>query len=575
MFGSKKKLIAHAPACCNDENIAGEASSGFQSVYAKLFLLICGAVVAYLPLIFLRSVPLRDVASRYAPMAEAFAQGDFLYAFHPRCQMLHTTVAGSIAYISGCDGFTACQYAGFLFFILSVFPLFFLARRIWGASHALMSVCLLLLFSPVVYELASSGLRDSCKMFVQLLMAHGMICIVQERDQLKHYLYTGIACGLAVCTRNELLLSAVTVCFAAGVLDNLSHRFPWRSFAGLFCMFGASLLELGANTYVCGYAIPSHRFYKLYQDLLGIEPALGKVLITTVIPAFLLYPVIVGVFTRFWRSRYGQQIFWSLTAAAGVCILGYACVLGAKAPDHIPGYLSSVRRGVSPVFFPLAALGSFVRLKKGLWRLEECFLAALFVFYVVTVLVQILIADHYLYVSHRYLLPAVPLLLPWSWSGVIFLWQELHSRIPFFRHKAILPLLLCSGVLLSLYFSYQGEINARIRKKDVAFYKAVREIAARISTVKPQLCKPEFSLMEYRSNRRPKVYWDFASKASVGVYLGGGSLSEKPRQIDFLVSDAALKSRQLKKKLRLAGQLRKCGNEIIWGKNRLQIWKVQ
>ena len=49
-----------------------------------------------------------DTLCRYAPMAEAFAAGDWANAFHPRFGVGGTVVAGLFALLPGFDGFTAC-----------------------------------------------------------------------------------------------------------------------------------------------------------------------------------------------------------------------------------------------------------------------------------------------------------------------------------------------------------------------------------------------------------------------------------------------------------------------------------
>lgn len=56
----------------------------FYKTPAGLFLcFILFSVIAYVPLLCLTDIPVRDVAHRYAQMADAFARGDFSYAFHP------------------------------------------------------------------------------------------------------------------------------------------------------------------------------------------------------------------------------------------------------------------------------------------------------------------------------------------------------------------------------------------------------------------------------------------------------------------------------------------------------------
>ena len=57
------------------------------------------ALVLALPPFFLTTIPPVDVATRYAPMAEAFARGDWGYAFHPRVPLLQSVIGGIAVFL--------------------------------------------------------------------------------------------------------------------------------------------------------------------------------------------------------------------------------------------------------------------------------------------------------------------------------------------------------------------------------------------------------------------------------------------------------------------------------------------
>lgn len=50
--------------------------------FVALLLPLCGLLILG-TLLWLNPIPADDTATRYAPMAQAFAEGDWLYAFHP------------------------------------------------------------------------------------------------------------------------------------------------------------------------------------------------------------------------------------------------------------------------------------------------------------------------------------------------------------------------------------------------------------------------------------------------------------------------------------------------------------
>lgn len=94
------------------------------------------ALMLALPLVFLTTVPPVDVASRYVPMATAFADGNWAYAFHPRVPVLFPVLGGGFVFLTGCDGFFGVKLASTLLFALAVFPLFALFLRILSRKYA-------------------------------------------------------------------------------------------------------------------------------------------------------------------------------------------------------------------------------------------------------------------------------------------------------------------------------------------------------------------------------------------------------------------------------------------------------
>ena len=103
----------------------------FNRKYAVILALVLSQVLV-LAGIFLNDIPTRDVAARYALMSEAFANGDWQYAFHPRLQLLQPVAGGIVAWIFHCNGFTALKIASALFFLAGILPVWKLFREIYG-----------------------------------------------------------------------------------------------------------------------------------------------------------------------------------------------------------------------------------------------------------------------------------------------------------------------------------------------------------------------------------------------------------------------------------------------------------
>ena len=117
--------------------------------------LLCAALVMfvlYFPAAYLLEFALRDTAVRYAPMADAFAAGNWAYAFHPRVQCLHPFVSGVITRVCGCTGFTGAKISGLIFFCLCVFPLYKMLKELFDRNRALIGI-LCLMFLLIIFHL--------------------------------------------------------------------------------------------------------------------------------------------------------------------------------------------------------------------------------------------------------------------------------------------------------------------------------------------------------------------------------------------------------------------------------------
>ena len=103
----------------------------------SVYLLPLLFMAVNLPLLWLNSMPVDDVAARYAPMAEAVAAGNWRWAFHPRFGMFFPLLSGSIVKLTGANGFRGCQIAALLLFTLSSYPLYGLAIKLFNRAIAI------------------------------------------------------------------------------------------------------------------------------------------------------------------------------------------------------------------------------------------------------------------------------------------------------------------------------------------------------------------------------------------------------------------------------------------------------
>ena len=138
---------------------------GLAALYVLVASVLC--IVCY-------PVTISDTMARYAPMADAFARGDWHYAFHPRFGVLFQVVAGAVAWLTGLSGAQAVQVASILFVALAAVPLWHLVRDIFGEKAAWGAVALLLV-SDDFTRYAMDGLRDTGKCLAFALLGLGAV----------------------------------------------------------------------------------------------------------------------------------------------------------------------------------------------------------------------------------------------------------------------------------------------------------------------------------------------------------------------------------------------------------------
>ena len=119
-------------------------------------------------------VTMSDSITRYAPMADAFARGDWKLAFHSRFGVLFPVASGLLAALTGLSGEHAIQVAGIGFVALAGVPLFFMTKRLFGATVAWGALALLFASDEFARH-AMDGLRDPGKCLAFALMGYGAV----------------------------------------------------------------------------------------------------------------------------------------------------------------------------------------------------------------------------------------------------------------------------------------------------------------------------------------------------------------------------------------------------------------
>ena len=242
---------------------AGYCSARFRDLVlpALLFLLLW---LLLIPCILLEDYPLPDVAMRYAPMAEAFARGDWLFAFHPRITPLLPVSAGVIAALLRCGGFLACKLAASLFLSLSIFPLYAGTRRLFGRPTA---ACASFLFivCPYLLRFGYYGSRESGTVFGILLCFYAAVRFLQTPRKFAPWAWFALGEAVLLLSRGDTVLFASFLFAVLFVWDCIRFRVPFRSLLAATAVFILILPQLCCNRRMIGYPVLDTRHAVIFR----------------------------------------------------------------------------------------------------------------------------------------------------------------------------------------------------------------------------------------------------------------------------------------------------------------------
>ncbi|MBS1372115.1 MAG: hypothetical protein HPZ91_19395 [Lentisphaeria bacterium] len=493
------------------------------------------AVILALPPVFLTVLPASDVASRYAPMAAAFADGEWAYAFHPRVPPLLPVLGGVFAFLFRCDGFLGVRLASLLLYAFAVFPLFALFRRILPLRAACWGVLFYLFCHPLL-QYAGEGLRDNGKTLALALAAWALLSLWGSPRRLRYYLWLGAGIGIGSLFRTELLVAAGLLLPVAAIRECLKKQVPWRTFAGGVVALLLLLPVVAVNRHFTGYPVPDVRLAAWLQQ------------------------------------REKRAVAAPAAAPArGAAVSGRAAPAEA-APPPVPRrnlgileYLHVLFEGFYPAYLLPVLLGAAWRIRRRQWSVEESVLACVVAGNAVVTALLILLGERYFYLSKRYLLPAAPLAFGWGGYFAISLWEYCRGRwrkwfpVP----VAVLIFVVCAGIL------YGAALGPVIRGftsgKQCARKNAVLTCAEAFRKDYRGESRGErrFLLTNYRSNRRPFVVVPDAVDAA--PMLAGGSRVFDRRMADYLVlaPEAAPPSPEWRRIAEVPGY--RDERHVIWG----------
>jgi len=109
-----------------------------------------------------------DTVCRYAPMAEAFAHGNWTDSFHPRFGVGFPVIAGCLVFITHLDGLLACSAVSTFAWAMGMLPLFGIAKKVFDERTAWFAA-ILYIICPQMLLWGLKGLREPFKALGVLL----------------------------------------------------------------------------------------------------------------------------------------------------------------------------------------------------------------------------------------------------------------------------------------------------------------------------------------------------------------------------------------------------------------------
>lgn len=383
------------------------------NVHAVFFL----AALVGLPMLF-QYAPTNDCAMRYAPIAEAFSSGDFSMAFHSRFLPLYPILTGSVCFLLKCSGYFACKLVCWLAFSFSVYPLFYLVKLVNDKKTVALVSSYLLIFCYPLISFIGGGTRANLKSFLIICLAWAFIGS-WKYGKLKYLLWAAVFAALLTLTRGDVALYAVIV---LGTL--LTRQIFMGKVKFMYEPILAGLLSLSILfPWLCfqynniGYPVPETRHGMLLHKMSETIPAI-KLLYNQDAK----YDIVTGNANLFTR-KIGKPSVSGIQAKAPVIkvlpVLRYH-----KDNDTLNQNIIKFFKALFPFYMIIAIAGIILRIKEKSWNRFETILLLLFLGHTLLVIAQVLIADHKLYVSQRYIQPTIPLYLIWGAVALLYIYKK-------------------------------------------------------------------------------------------------------------------------------------------------------
>lgn len=523
-------------------------------------LFFLAALLLAVPLAVFSDVPERDVAVRYASMAEEFAAGNWAYAFHPRIPMFHSTVSGVLVWLFGVSGFTAARIVSVLSYVLAVFPFYAVMKRIFNARIAA-GALFLYVVNPFMLRYAVAGLRESTKCLLLIMMVHAILLIRENKGNFMSWLYLGGTAGLAMITRSEMILFSGLVLWGMMFWESLVRQdmrrssdgtepasrqakpfpVPIHSLVGTFVADALLFFPAAVNYAVFGYPSPETRFLTIFENLFGHMPSLSEAALIAVSVPLAMAAFSMSVIWGIPRKRLKTVLIGCIAFfAAGYLAIFFREVFAGER-EELMDFLFLNGETFNPHWSVPALLCIAVRLRTNVISCGEKILFAFIITHTLVTTGQVLFYDHSMAFSSRYLLPVSILGFGWAFYGLMII-AGFISRSVLRRRSSVrtaMAFLLCIYAFYGLLRGFEPMLREHFAPRDSAVRLGTFRLAEIFRGKRPEQSRakpPPLNLSRYEGSAAPGVYFERTSKYCVSAYLAGGRIVHSMKHADFYVA---------------------------------------
>lgn len=376
------------------------------------------ALLVTLPMLF-QYIPSNDCAARYAPMAEAFAAGDFGMAFHSRFLPLYTILTGSICFIFKCSGYFACKFVCWLLFSFSVYPIFYLVKFVSDKKKIALISSFLFIFCYPLMAFTGGGTRANLKSFLIVWLAWAFIGS-WKYGKFKYLLCCSVFAAFLTLTRGDSALYAILVLGTLIIKEMFSAKVKFIYKPVIAGLLFLTILSpwLYFQYYNIGYPVPETRHAMLLDRMSKAIPYI-KLLHNEKSK----FNIVTGNINAI-SDKKSVSLDYK-TSKRQIVNKKVSIVLSYHASKDTP-YQMFIKfiKCFFPFYMIFALTGIILRLKEKLWNKFDTILLSLFFGHTFLMIAQVLIADHKLYVSQRYILTAIPLYLIWVATAFLYIYEK-------------------------------------------------------------------------------------------------------------------------------------------------------